>query len=176
MLHEPDEDGKRMLSGREWDAIRRLQVSLDSLSRSIHLMEDRLKIIPNGWRDIHMLLKRTQMLLNDIYETVPTKHLWMMQREIEHSEIRLTVHGADSSLPPGVVYVDEKAFLAMLDKIIQMDCWACEKKGKDVKRCEIRKVLFDCLQYGPDASNKPKDGSCELAGQMHIGVAGDEDA
>ena len=164
MKTKPDRDGRYDLTGREWNAIRCLQVAMNEVDVTFPALWERLKLIPYGRRDIKMVLSRLSKMLDDLYTTIPAKKLLAMKTEIQHSQIRLCVRGADNSMPPGVVYIDEAAFIRLMDRMISQECWCCEKVGKEVKRCEILKCIEDVLHYSSDPDSCPVDGRCELAG------------
>ena len=168
MVSRPDADGRYPLSGREWAAYRCLIVAVNELDVCANELRGRLKLIPGGWRDLRMLSTVSYKLFNALAETIPQKKLLAIQEEIHNSQIQLVVRSPLHTMPPSVVYIDEKAFIAVMDRLINTECWCCEKTGKDVKRCEIKKLIMDVLHYDTDPSQAPADGRCELAGHTSI--------
>lgn len=168
MKTKPDADGRYPLTGREWNAIRCIQCAMNEVDVCQETLKDRLRLTKHGWRFLRIALGMMEKVCDMLYETIPAKKLIAMREEIRHSQIRLCVKGADNQMPPGVIYIDEMAFIRMMNRLINQECWACEKRGKDVKRCEILRVIEDVLHYESDPAELPKDGSCELAGCSSI--------
>ena len=160
MLKPMDKDGKYPLTGREYNALRCIVLSKNEVTNSIDSLKDRFRLIPGGWRDARMIYTRLAKLTAQLLDTVPDHKRRAMQHELDNSEISIHIKKADPSTLKGVIYVDEEAFVHIMDRIIGQDCWCCEKKGREVKHCEIRNLILDALHYG---SEMP-DGYCELQG------------
>lgn len=161
---EPDSSGRYPLTGREWNAIRCIQCALNEVEVCQNVLKDRLKLSKDGWRFLRIALSLLEKVCDLLYETIPAKKLAAMREEIRHSQIRLCVKGADNQMPPGVVYMDEKSFIRIMNRLIDLECWSCEKTGKAVRQCEILECITDVLHYESDPAELPKDGRCELAG------------
>ena len=50
-------------------------------------LRDRLRMIPNGWKDFRLAVTRTERVLDAIYNTLPTKTLVHMQKLAQHGQI-----------------------------------------------------------------------------------------
>ena len=50
-------------------------------------LRDRLRLIPNGWRDFRLAVKSTERVLDAIYSTLPNKTLVHMQKLAQHGQI-----------------------------------------------------------------------------------------
>lgn len=50
-------------------------------------LRDRLRLIPNGWRDFRLAVTRTERVLDAIYNTLPNKTLVHMQKLAQHGQI-----------------------------------------------------------------------------------------
>ena len=164
MLRKPDVNGRIPLSGKEWNALRCVQTAMNELDVCQGYLKERLKLTRHGWRFLRAALAMMERVCDCIYSTVPAKKLAAMREEVRHSQIRLIVKGADDRMPPGIVYVDEDAFIAVMDYVISQECWCCEKVGKDVKRCHIKQLILGVLHYESDPAEFPEEGHCELAG------------
>ena len=161
---EPDEDGRYKLSGREWNAIRCIQCALNEVDVHHKVLEKRLKLTKNGWRFMRIALSLLEKVCDMLYDTIPVKKIAAMREEIRHSQIRLCVRGADNQLPPGVVYMDEKSLIRIMDRMINVECLFCEKTGKEVDRCEILDCITDVLHYDVDPKEAHESGKCAFAG------------
>lgn len=169
MLHEPDEEGRIPISGKEYNALRCLIVALNELEKTKDVLEPRIRTLANGWRDFRLMESMMSKVCDMILETVPTKKLLALREELRNSKITLTVGWAQTPAE-GVAYVDEHAFIALLNRLISYECWNCDRKGKDVKRCEIRNAYMNTLHYEPAPEEIPKDGSCIMAGWSNVEI------
>lgn len=168
MIPQKDIDGKYKLTGREYTALLRLFAAQTALMEVEEVLKDRLKTFPNGWRDFRMLSTRMATELDGLLDTVPIKKLIAIQRELKSVKIKLQIGPDAAGSDDQVIYVNEEAFLKLLDQIVAMNCMLCDKKGKDVKRCPWLQLIEDCLPYSPDPSMDPEDGSCQIAGRTTI--------
>lgn len=116
-----------------------------------------------------MLRSVMSKLSEKLLTTVPTKKLIAIDREVRSVRIQLKI-GPDAAPRSNdqVIYVNESAFLALLDQIVAMNCMLCDKTGKDVKRCPWLQLIDDCLPYSPDPDQDPADGTCQIAGRTTI--------
>ena len=168
MVPQRDVDGKFKLTGREYTALLRLFAALTALTECESILEERLKTVPNGWRDYRMLKTRMSTELDGLLETVPLKKLVAIHRELKNVKIKLNIGPDAAGSDDQVIYVNEEAFLKLLDQIVAMNCMLCDKRGKEVKHCPWLQLIEDCLPYSPDPSMDPEDGSCQIAGRTTI--------
>lgn len=157
------------LNGREYDALRHVIIAVDQLAKNPEALKKRLKTIPNGYRNYRCLEYWAHKVADDLMETIPTNKLLALDKELKNSKICLMTKWAQVPTE-GVCQVPENAFIALLNTLIQYECWTCEKKNADVKHCAIRKTYLDCLHYEPAPEDMPKDGSCIMAGWDHVVV------
>ena len=73
MLHAPDSEGKYPMTGKEYTALLRIFATETALVETEPVLRDRLRTIPNGWRDFKMIIRRLGDLSSDILDTVPLK-------------------------------------------------------------------------------------------------------
>ena len=170
MLRQPEPDGRVPLSGKEWNHLRSLIAAIDMVLRSGDALKDRLKLVPYGWRDYRMLTVRMPALMDDLLDTIPTKKLRAIREELQHSRLTLEVVGPSERKLHGGIYIDEEAYIRLIDRCMAMECMLCERCGKDVDKCELYRIILDTLHYDSDGHNP--DGSCELSGLTTI--RGDE--
>lgn len=155
------------LSGKEYDMLRHVIVAVDQLAKAPNALKKRLKTIPNGWRNFRCLEYWLGKVADDLLATVPTEKLLSFRTELQNSKLCLYTKWAPIPTD-GVCQVPEKAFIQLLNTLIQNECWSCEKKNADVRHCAIRKTYLDCLHYEPAPEDMPKDGSCIMAGWDHV--------
>lgn len=156
------------LKGSEWDALRRLIVAFDTLMQTEDPLKKRLKGIKNGWRDYRMVQTVMGRLMEEICDTIPTEKLVAIRDELQNSRITLEVMspGWSGKKPHGAIYLDDKAYERLVSRAMQLECFMCDKCGKEVKKCKLHKDIVGTLHYEPD---EIKDGMhCELAGRSTI--------
>jgi len=170
MIRQIDADGRAKMTGKEYQALLRLFAAISALKEVGPVLWDRLALVGGMARCNYKNAERKlDDICNQILGTVPTNKLIAMQRELKAVKVYLRIgpdaapHGQDQ-----VIYVDEGAFLRLLDQIVGMNCLLCEKTGKEVKRCEWLKLIEDVLPYGPDPELDPADGTCQIAGRSTI--------
>lgn len=169
MIQQIDKDGRARMTGKEYQALLRLFAAISALKEVDPILWDRLGLLSMGKCDYRNARKKLERITDDLLGTVPTNKLLAMQRELKAVKVYLRIgpdaapHGQDQ-----VIYVDEGAFLRLLDQIVGMHCLLCEKTGRDVKRCEWLKLIEDVLPYGPDPELDPADGTCQIAGRSTI--------
>lgn len=104
------------------------------------ILEDRLKKIPNGWRDFRLVSSVLEKLVGKIYETLPDKTM----RHILH----LTDKGEVVIRPKPMVKLQEKTqFLTdedlnmLVNTAISAECAMCVRDGREQKKCKLRRTL-----------------------------------
>lgn len=167
MLREPDEDGRYMLSGREYSALQMVLAATSCLEQTSELIP-RIKKIPNGYRDYQMIRKRLLQLSEAILCTVPYKKLVAIREELKFMKVKTFYGGILGKQDHGMAFVQTDAMVDILNMIVGMECLLCTKTGKDVKRCPVRQVMNTLMPYELDPSADPKDGTCQMAGRTNI--------
>jgi hypothetical protein len=164
-----DQDGFWPLTGKEYTAFLRICAAESALLECEDVLKERLKLRPNLYRDYRMITKRISSLTSLILSTVPLKKLFQIQRETRNVKVFLQIGpDADNRKKNQVIYVDEQAFINLLDQVVGMNCLLCDKHGKEVKRCPWLKIIEDVMPYSPDPALDPADGTCQLAGRSYI--------
>lgn len=151
------------LSGREYYALRELFAAVDGFSRNAQALEKRVRMIPNGYRDLRMLQSVSAKLMRDILETVPVKKLIQIRRELENSEMILRVKPVNpkkNEYDDNLTYVPQQALERICRKAIELECFCCEKKDREAKKCQLRKDIQDTYMF--DYPNNGK--TCPFAG------------
>ena len=166
---QPDEPNRFKVTGKEYQAFLRLFACVSALKEIKPQLWERLGLVKMGKCDFCNAAQKLDRIAWDLLESVPTKKLLAMRRELKAVRVYLRI-GPDASPArcDQVVYVPEDSLIALLNQIVQMHCWCCEKKGKEVKRCEWLQLMDAVLPYSPDPDLDPEDGSCQIAGRMSI--------
>ena len=118
-------------------------------------LRERLKLIPNGWRDFRLAAKSTERVLDAVYNTLPNKTLVHMQNLAKYGQIVIrpkpTVRMHDDMQ---IVCADDLKLL--INAAIASECLMCVKDAREQKKCKLRKTL---MNIAPTAAVH-KDGLC----------------
>ena len=161
MLSARDSDGRYPLSGKEYSALLSLFAVNSTLNDQANVLTERIKTKSGAWRDFRLATVKMQKVLDEIVTTIPVKKLHAIARDLQHARVHVDINTASERRYNGVIYVDESALIALLDYAVSQNCWCCEKKNKDVKHCQILKLITDVMPYDQDPSHNPADGSCQ---------------
>ena len=149
------------MNGRELRVLEFLAVRDVKLTESGEAIRERLKEIPNGWRQWRLMTTTVSRLLVQLYDVVPVKNLRHMQNLCQYGEVLIRIR------PP--VYSPEYALLReddlkqLMDVAILQECGMCLKEGKEIDRCPLRKAMWN---IAPPMDESPY--SCEYS---HIAIA-----
>lgn len=172
MLHE-DEPGRYKLSQREYMELMQIFAAFSALKKGEPWLKDRIRTIPNGWRDYKMIMSRMDWLTEELVHTIPTRKLLAMRQDMKNAQMRIYMQGAPASdTYRDVVSVDEEALIELIDVVISMECMLCEKKGNAMKKCPYLKIIESILPYERDPDKDPPDGSCQMAGRTSVAWGG----
>ena len=148
MLYESDEDGKYKLTGPEYSAVLTMMCAVDTMISEASRLEERIKLLPYGWRDYKMIIKRLGQLSEDILVTVPIKRLRTIREELKNMEIRATLKGVTGDKGGGVVCVNTNELMAVIDEIVSMRASSARSVGRilsAVSTCISSRTASDML-------------------------------
>ena len=150
------------LSYREYFALRQLFGISHIWDKSGHEIEKRLKKIPNGWRDAKLIMSLADKLLDRILATIPEAKLRQIRLELQNTFLEVTVKNTITGKPEGSVYsyVETKTLERVTDKAMEINCAFCQKKGKEVRDCQLRKDIERLYHW--DFPQIGKDGECHF--------------
>lgn len=167
MLKQKDAEGKYPLSGNEYYAIREIFGVISAYESSMNYLKDRAKLTPGVWRDLCLVLKKSQTALDDLLRTVPRKKLQQMKVDIENTVVSIEVRAPHSVKPkkaPDFACVPITALDNLIGRVMDIDCFACEKSEREIKKCPMKVLIEDTFAYEiPD----PEDGRCKFC-NFHI--------
>ena len=118
-------------------------------------LRDRLKLIPNGWRDYRLAVTRLERVLDAIYATLPTRTLLHMQRLCQCGQIIIRPKPA-IRLPDDVQIVNTDDLRMLINAAISAECAMCVNDAAGQKSCKLRKALE---RIAPTAALK-ENGLC----------------
>lgn len=160
MYKQPDAEGRYPLSYREYAGLRAIMAANNNLLLNYKELESRIRLIPNGWRDIKCLLSLSEKLLQALLRTVPTPKLQAMKKELSKTYCELRVEGPLKGEVSECTYVPEAALERVVEHAIKFTCFCCEKCGKEYKRCQLFQDVQSMYHYDFPFM---KDGLCPLS-------------
>lgn len=146
----------RPLSRREYEAIRVNIGCLNACRVMLGSLEKRIReCIPYGWRDARMLESRWRTLFDKLLYTIPNDKLRIMKQELPYYELYIRMKGAakydndDSDW----VALPRKVVMQLAEYAAEMNCPLCQKTGKQIKSCKLRKTLAASLPFNVETIN-----------------------
>lgn len=138
-----NEDGKTPVNSYELRTIEFMMALNARLRSGEKDMRDRLRTIPNGWRQYRMVEGVTDKLLDRVYNTMPTKTIHYIEKLQLFGEVKVQFKPA--SQLPGGEYVKEDDLKVITNCAMAASCAVCLKDEREIKRCKLRKALQDVL-------------------------------
>lgn len=155
-------DTRPPLSRSEYRALRQLFGVVDAWDEEGSLLKKRLDLIPGGWRDAKMLMSVSGKLLRKILETVPREKLLMIKKELNSTTCEVSVRNTVAPVEKeAFTYVEEKAMERVTAKAMESECLFCEKRGREAKRCQLRKDIERLYMW--DFPKIQNDAPCHFA-------------
>lgn len=130
---------KAPLSGAELKIVEFMIAVNDRLLAGGDALRERLKAIPNGWRDYRLMATTMDRMLSEIYPTVPMKGRLYLQKIIDHGEALIRYVPASRTAEWKVIRDDDLAVLINL--AMSSECAICLKDGSELRKCELKHVL-----------------------------------
>lgn len=158
MWKKPDEDGRYPLSYNEYQALRAIFGAKNALEQTHKQLEQRVRLIPGGWRDFKLIMAVLDKLLNAVLRTIPAKKLVQIRSELSRTICEIKLQGVTGGLPDDklLTVVPQGALETVVNESMTMKCFACERC--DYKRCELFKAIDSLYNY-----DFPKTKTCPLA-------------
>lgn len=142
-------------NAREVHAIEFLAGLDCQLMHDQEILKKRLETIPNGWRNFRLAVTTTQKILDQVYDTLPTKTLLHMQRLCKYGEVIIRPRPA-IKMPDDVQIVAKDDLCMLLNTTIGSEYALCVKDATEQKKCKLRKCL---MNVAPTGALRP-DGLC----------------
>lgn len=115
------------------------------LANAETILKDRLKTIPNGWRDFRLARTRVEKVLDSVYKTLPIKNLYHMQKVLGFGEVIIRPKPA-IKMPDDVQILLKDDLKYLLNVAISAECAVCLKDAKQQKKCKLRSALSTIAQ------------------------------
>lgn len=133
---------------RELDRILGMCACLQELECAGKEMEKRFRAVPNGWRDLRLIVSKLSKLLDDILLTVPPEKLAAMQRMMPRMKFKL-VCGPQASQAGNDECILSSADANILCNFAHEYCTVCSNDSA-CNQCPLGKVMDNILTYDRD--------------------------
>lgn len=149
------------LTNKEYYAFRNLFGIVNNFNTYVDALRARCALIDGGWRDMMLIAKKSEKLMQKLMYTIPSKKLITMQKDLEHMvcEVRIAydyAHRDDREF----TYCPTAAIDRLVNRVLAWECLSCDKCAKDAKKCPVFKDINDCYPW-----ELPTNGDCcPLAG------------
>lgn len=142
---KPDQDGRYPVTAREMEALRQIYGTSNRWREYHKYLEKRLRMIPNGWRDMKCIIAMCDRLIDKIMPTVPNDKLRIMQTELRHTEVYTRVVGPGIKPEEKYKYLPEKALVKLIACGMETRCFYCMKSQKEARHdCRMYKAIMAC--------------------------------
>lgn len=120
---------------------------LQELEHASKEMEQRFRLIPNGWRNLRMIISVLDKLMTDVVATVPPEKLVSMNRMLPRMRFKLScgVQASDTSREECIISMDDANILC---NFAHEHCKMCFES--DCSRCPLGKTLDSVMTYDRD--------------------------
>lgn len=161
--------GRTPLGQKEYWAYKQMIGMLNTLIQNESAIEGRSRLVTNGWRDLKMCQAVLMKLHKNIWHTIPWEQQKRLEKELKNTKTYIDVNRPqDNGERDGFVYMPAKSMCRLADMVMRQECLFCDKCGKKVNRCQIRKDLEATYEWYIE---RLPDGSCPFAGLVETGKA-----
>lgn len=109
------------------------------LRRELGAIEQRVRSIPNGWRDLRMMTAVMKKLKVNLYLTFPEEQRRTFEKTLSAQEFQISAPRL--SKDPTFVYMDLDDAKLLMRHAILNECTYCHKSKQDARKCELRKAI-----------------------------------
>ena len=125
------------------------------LAQGQNILRERLKLIPNGWRNFRLAASTTQKVLDGIYDTLPVKTLKHMDRLCQCGQIVIRPKPL-IKMPDDAQIVLTEDLRMLINLVVGSECQICVKTPQEQKGCRLRKTLANIAP----TEDVRRDGRC----------------
>ena len=135
------EDDKLPLAGKELKCVEYL-VAMESRVMEVgEALRDRLRLVPNGWRQFRLLTSTLDRLMTDLYDTIPYKGQLYLRNILDHGEV--LIRFVPASRNPEWKLVKDEDLAVLVNMAMASECAMCLRQGREAKKCKLRRALED---------------------------------
>lgn len=130
-------------NGRDVDLIFGLHAAGQELRRAEKEAEKRIRAIPNGWRDLRLIITKLDKLLDGLHLTVQPEKRQTMQRMAPRMRFRVWCGQEAVKTAPNEVVITKNEMGTLLTYAWEGTCTLCIEQRCD--RCPLGKTLDSVL-------------------------------
>ena len=130
---------RRPMSGHERKAIEHMAAFVSQEHEHGDWLRDRLKLIPNGWRDWRLMLSLSRKLYQELCDTLTDAQSLQMAILEKHGECKVSMQNFTRNEDFELVH--RKSYSVVLTNCLEGTCSICVKDEKEIHRCKLRKAL-----------------------------------
>ncbi|MBR6571538.1 MAG: hypothetical protein IKK75_13900 [Clostridia bacterium] len=134
-------NGFKPLNGSEMRVLEYLAAMDSKIIECGETMRERLKGVPNGWRQWRLLAATLNNLLIALYKQIPLKNLRHMQQICAYGEVLIRIRPPVHT--PEYTLIREDDLKTVMRVAIEQECSMCLKSGKEIAGCSLRKAMWN---------------------------------
>lgn len=128
-------------TSRETRSIEMIAVLDARLANDRPYLEDRLRSVPDLYRQWRIAETAVCKIVDGLYDTLPEKTLMRIRKIYNNGEVIVRPKGSiTKDNDTAIVLAEDLKLLAKTAK--NSECAMCLKSGKEIKRCKLREVLM----------------------------------
>lgn len=158
-----EDNNRPPLSHAEYSALRQLFGMVSGWEGQKDALRKRLELIPGGWEKAEQITRDCEKLLQEVLDTIPARKLQVIQKELKSTKCMIVVRDtiADNET---FCYCETHALERITQKAVDVECFACEKRGRDARNCKLRKDIEALFMWD---FPRVKDGeACHFADKV----------
>ena len=105
--------------------------------------------------------------MKGILRTIPKKKLAVIQKELTNTEVLVNVRNAIApharTDTDGFTYVSQRALERITQRVVDFECFCCQKQGAEAKHCQLRRDIESTYMFDYTCPSKKE---CPFAGMM----------
>jgi len=142
-MNSRDQPGTMPLTEREYYALREFFGFMSAVAKHIGLLEKRAKMRPGCWEELNDVMEKTKKIIQTMLETIPIDKLRMVREELPHIRVSTEFEKPNGRRKKSDDYacVPCKELDMLIQKTIDWECFSCEKSGREMWSCPIRKAV-----------------------------------
>lgn len=121
--------------------------AINELEKAQNTMENRIRSVPNGWRDIKLVCVKLDHLVNDLCQTYPLEKLVSIRRMLPHMKYKVQCGVAASNLneDENLIASDDLDTIAIF---AHEQCKLCIEQN--CSKCKLGKTFDRIFMYDRD--------------------------
>lgn len=154
------------VNNRDFDSVLSMSAAITTIEAVGKQMEKRFRAIPNGWRDLRLVLSVTGKLLDELVATIPPEKLPNLRRMLPKVRLKLTI-GPQAT---NAVDKDETVIgfddLDTLVRAAHEQCKLCVDWTRgSCDRCQLGKTLDHVIVHDRNGGSWATVTEVELTGE-----------